>query len=93
MTVPPPKALRIGPKTVDCIFIGYAHQSSAHRFLVYESKNPDVHVNTIMEVNPNVVSYFENVFPLRRQTHATSSTPNFEVGESSSTPVALYMNN
>ncbi|KAJ0850834.1 putative RNA-directed DNA polymerase [Helianthus annuus] len=87
VTVPPPKALRIGPKTVDCIFIGYAHQSSAHRFLVHESKNPDVHVNTIMEVNSNVVSYFENVFPLRRQTHATSSTPNFEVGESSSTPV------
>ena len=46
--VPPPKALRIGPKTVDCIFIGYAHQSSAHRFLVHESKNPDVHKHTII---------------------------------------------
>ncbi|XP_076919555.1 calmodulin-lysine N-methyltransferase-like [Bidens hawaiensis] len=31
VTVPPPKALTIGPKTVDCIFIGYAHHSNVHR--------------------------------------------------------------
>ena len=71
--VPPPKALRIGPKTVDCIFIGYAHQSTAHRFLVYESKNPDVHQNTFMEAHPNTVKYFENVFPMLGQTHASLS--------------------
>ncbi|KAJ0462894.1 putative RNA-directed DNA polymerase [Helianthus annuus] len=83
--VPPPKALRIGPKTVECIFIGYAHQSSAHRFLVHESKNPDVHKHTIMEANPNIVSYFENVFPMLGQTNATSSTAADEAVPSSST--------
>ena len=30
--VPKPKRVKIGPKTVDCIFIGYARNSSAYRF-------------------------------------------------------------
>ena len=30
MTVPIPKKVKIGPKTVDCVFIGYAHNSSAY---------------------------------------------------------------
>ena len=34
VAVPTPKKVKIGPKTVDCIFIGYAHNSSAYRFLV-----------------------------------------------------------
>ncbi|KAL6331736.1 hypothetical protein AAG906_016732 [Vitis piasezkii] len=37
VAVPPPKKVKIGPKTIDCIFIGYAHNSNAYRFLVYES--------------------------------------------------------
>lgn len=85
VTVPPPKALRIGPKTVDCIFIGYAHNSSAHRFLVHESKNPNVHVNTFMEASPNIVSYFEHVFPKLGHTHEASSSRANDVGASSST--------
>nr|GEV58927.1 retrotransposon protein, putative, Ty1-copia subclass [Tanacetum cinerariifolium] len=36
--VPAPKAQKIGPKYVDCIFIGYAKNNSAYRFIVYESK-------------------------------------------------------
>ena len=32
---PLPKQVKIGPKTVDCIFIGYAHHSNAYRFLVH----------------------------------------------------------
>ena len=35
VAVPPPKKVSIGPKTVDCIFIGYAHNSSAYKFMVY----------------------------------------------------------
>ena len=38
-----PKKMKIDPKMVDCIFIGYAHNSNAYRFLVYESENPDIH--------------------------------------------------
>ncbi|KAJ9547648.1 hypothetical protein OSB04_020191 [Centaurea solstitialis] len=34
---------------VDCIFIGYAPKRSAYLFLLYESRIPDIHKNTIME--------------------------------------------
>ncbi|GKE92380.1 retrotransposon protein, putative, ty1-copia subclass [Tanacetum coccineum] len=49
VAVPPPKAQKIGPKSVDCIFIGYAKKSTAYRFIVHESKNPDIQKNAIME--------------------------------------------
>ena len=61
MAIPTPKKVKIGPKTVDCVFIGYAHHSSAYRFLVYESKISDIHKNTIMESRN--ASFFEHVFP------------------------------
>jgi hypothetical protein len=32
------KKCKLGPKTVDCIFLGYAHHSIAHRFLMVRSK-------------------------------------------------------
>ena len=34
--VPIPKKVKIGPKTADCVFIGYAHNSSAYRFLIHK---------------------------------------------------------
>ena len=34
--VPKPKQVKIGPKTIDCSFIGYANNSKAYRFLVYK---------------------------------------------------------
>ncbi|GJT57816.1 hypothetical protein Tco_0992870 [Tanacetum coccineum] len=61
VAVPPPKAQKIGPKSVDCIFIGYAKKSTAYRFIVHESKNPDIQKNTIMESRN--ASFFENIFP------------------------------
>ena len=50
VAIPPPKAVKIGPKTVDCVFIGYAQNSSAYRFLVHHSTMNDIHNNTIMEL-------------------------------------------
>ena len=58
---PSPKTTKIGPKTVDCVFIGYANNSSAYRFLVHRSENPDMHVNTIIESRKT--SFFEHIFP------------------------------
>jgi len=34
---------------MDYIFIGYAMNSSAYRFLVHKSEIPDIHVNMIIE--------------------------------------------
>ena len=37
-----PKRKKIGPKTVDAIFIGYASNSNANRFLVIHSEVNDI---------------------------------------------------
>ena len=71
VAVPPPKKVRIGPKTIDCIFIGYAHNSAAYRFLVYESNIPNIHQNTIMESRN--ASLFEDVFPYGSKEKPSSS--------------------
>ena len=60
VAVPLPKKVKIGPKTVDCIFIGYAQNSSAHRFLVYKSDIPDIHKNTYFHVNPMMKQVRQN---------------------------------
>lgn len=67
-----PKQMKIDPKMVDCIFISYADHSNAYRFLVYESKNPDIHKNTILESKN--VSFFENIFPCKARKVYSSST-------------------
>ena len=71
VAVPLPKKVRIGPKTIDCIFIGYAHNSAAYRFLVYEYNIKDIHQNTIMELRN--ASLFEDVFPYRSKKKPSSS--------------------
>ena len=68
--VPIPKKTKVGPKTVDCVFIGYAQNSSAYRFLTYKSKIPDINVNTIIE-SRNVV-FFEHVFPYKKGQELSS---------------------
>ena len=49
VAVPILKKVKIGPKTVNCVFIGYAYNSSAYRFFIHKSDIPDMHVNTIIE--------------------------------------------
>ena len=71
VAIPPPKTVNIGPKTVDCIFIEYAHNSNAYRFLVHESNILDIYKNTIMESRN--VSLFENVFPCKSKEELSSS--------------------
>ena len=34
---------------MDCVFIGYATNSKACRFLFHKSEHPDIHDNTVME--------------------------------------------
>ena len=58
-----PKKRKLGPKTVDCLFLGYAHNSTTYRFLVVKSNTPEQNVNTIMESRD--ASFFEDIFPMR----------------------------
>ena len=39
----------IGPKTVDALFIDYADNNIAYRFLIIKSDVQNIHVYTIME--------------------------------------------
>jgi hypothetical protein len=50
ISVPITKKHKLGPKTVDCVFLGYAFHSVGYRFLVVRSGVPDLLVGTIMEV-------------------------------------------
>ena len=43
------KKRKLGPKTVDCVFLGYAIHSVGYRFLIINSSVPEMAVNTIME--------------------------------------------
>ncbi|GJT78341.1 retrovirus-related pol polyprotein from transposon TNT 1-94 [Tanacetum coccineum] len=71
VAVPTPKAQKIGPKSVDCILIGYVKNSSAYRFIVHDSKNPDIQKNTVMESRN--ATFFENIFPcLTKETRSSS---------------------
>nr|AAX96807.1 retrotransposon protein, putative, Ty1-copia sub-class [Oryza sativa Japonica Group]ABA92798.1 retrotransposon protein, putative, Ty1-copia subclass [Oryza sativa Japonica Group] len=82
VNVPITKKSKLGPKTVDCIFLGYAHHSIAYRFLIVKSEVPDMHVGTIMESRD--ATFFESFFPMK-DTHSSSSQPS-KIIPSSITP-------
>jgi hypothetical protein len=57
------KKHKLAPKTVDCVFLGYAHHSTAYRFLVIKSEIPDVYIDAFLESRD--VTFFENIFPMK----------------------------
>jgi hypothetical protein len=63
VNVPITKKRKLGPKTVDCVFLGYAHNSIAYRFLIVKSEVYDMHVDTIFESRD--ATFFENIFPMK----------------------------
>ncbi|RVX14351.1 hypothetical protein CK203_017150 [Vitis vinifera] len=74
---------KTGPKTFDAMFIGYAENSVAHRFLVTKSENNLVDVNTIIETKN--ADFFENIFPMKlngeQQVQKTSRDKSIEPSE------------
>jgi hypothetical protein len=70
------KKRKLGSKTVDCIFLGYAHHSIAYRFLVVKSEVPDIHVNSLLESRD--ATLFENIFPMK-DSYVISSLPLNEI--------------
>ncbi|KAL0290122.1 UNVERIFIED_CONTAM: hypothetical protein Sangu_2586800 [Sesamum angustifolium] len=61
--VPEHKRKKLGPKTVDAVFLGYVETSYALRFLVIKSEIPGIKVNTIVEFRDAV--FLEDVFPMK----------------------------
>src|SRR3954468_16960710 len=81
VNIPIPKKRKLGPKTVDCVFLGYAFHSIGYRFLIVKSEVSDMHVGTIMESND--ATFFEAIFPQKKssslsiQEMPSSSTQEF----------------
>ena len=67
---------------MDCVFIGYAHNSSAYRFLIHKSDIPDMNANTIIE-SRNAI-FFEEIFPYKSTQISSSLKRNFESTSSTS---------
>jgi len=65
--LPDPKKRKIGSKTYDCLFIGYAKHRAAYRFLVL--KSDIIGCDTIIETKN--VEFFEDIFPLRSSTSSS----------------------
>uniref|UniRef100_A0A8R7PKL3 Integrase catalytic domain-containing protein n=1 Tax=Triticum urartu TaxID=4572 RepID=A0A8R7PKL3_TRIUA len=70
VNVPLTKKHKLGPKTVDCVFLGYAFHSIGYRFLVVKSEVLDINVGTIMESND--ATFFEDIFPMKDMPSSSS---------------------
>ena len=82
VAIPDPKKVKIGPKTIDCIFIGYAQNSSAYHFLVHKLDISDIQENTIMESRN--ASFFEEIFPYKGISGTSSNKRTYDNLASSS---------
>ena len=71
VAVPLPKKVKIRPKTIDYIFIGYAYNSITYRFLVHELNILDIRKNRI--IKSRNASLFEDVFPCKSKEEPSSS--------------------
>ena len=55
------KKRKLGPKTVDCVFLGYAIYSVGYRFLIINSSVSEMAIDTIMESRD--ATFFRMSFP------------------------------
>jgi hypothetical protein len=69
VNVPINKKRKLGPKFVDCVFLGYAFHNIGYRFLIINSRVPDMLVGIIMESRDAV--FFRDDF-LMKITHDVS---------------------
>jgi hypothetical protein len=83
VNVPINKKRKLGPKIVDCVFLGYAHHSIAYKFLVIKSKLPDVHIDTFLESRD--ITFFENIFHVKK-LYGMSSLPANVIADTSPEP-------
>ena len=63
------KKQKLGPKTVDCVFLGYAIHSVGYKFLIINSSVSEMTVDTIMESRDAI--FFENEFPMKNAPSTT----------------------
>ena len=81
VAIPEPKRKKIGPKTVDTVFIGFAQNSNSYRFLIFNSEISEISNNTIMESRE--ATFFEDIFPFKDRIPRLANTPLDSVPSSS----------
>jgi hypothetical protein len=81
------KKRKLGPKTVDCVCLGYAHHSIGYRFLVIKSEVHDMKVDTFLESRD--VSFFENMF-LMKNLYGMSSLPTNVIADRTPEPSEIF---
>jgi len=64
VALPSYKQTNIGPKTFYAVFIGYAQNSAAYRFMSWNDYSISVHRD---------VEFFEHVFPLKKKVSNVTS--------------------
>ena len=69
---------------MDCIFIGYALNSSTYRFLVHKSEIPDIHINMIIESRDAV--FFEDIFSYKQKEDKNSQKRTYEMAFKDESP-------
>ena len=60
------KKRKLGPNTVDGVFLGYTIHSVGYRFLIINSSVHEMTVDTIMESRDAI--FFENEFSMKKCT-------------------------
>jgi len=61
VNVPITKKRKLGPNTLDCVFLGYAIHRVGYRFLILKSEVPDMHVGTLWSLE--MLHFLRTFFP------------------------------
>ena len=83
------KKRKLGPKIVDCVFLGYAHHNTFYRFLVIKSEIHDVHIDTFLESRD--VTLFKNIFPIKN-LYGLSNLPANVIADTTPEPSKNFVN-
>jgi hypothetical protein len=87
VNVPINKKSKLGPKIVDCVFLGFAHRSIAYRCSVIKSDVSHVHVDTFLESHD--VTFFENIFSMKN-SYDMSSLPRNVIANTTHEPSQIF---
>jgi hypothetical protein len=67
------KKRKLGPKTVNCVLLGYAIHSVGYKFLIINSRVPDMNVGTIIESKD--ATFFKREFSMKNAPSMSSHEP------------------
>jgi hypothetical protein len=86
VNVPINKKCKLGPRTMNCVFLGYVSCNIPYIFLVVKSKVPGVYVDTIMESHD--ATFFEHIFPMKDLR--SNSRYSSEITHVHNTPTGIF---